>query len=76
MIATSLTADAEIRRLRKLGEATHDWCEPTRHPLPPARRAAMAAAWRAIGSAGQSVLARFAGTRTTANVPAPEGGAR
>jgi hypothetical protein len=76
MIATSLTADAEIRHLRKLGEATHDWCEPSPYPLPPTRSAATAVAWRAVGAAVQRILARFAGVRTTANVPAPEGGAR
>jgi hypothetical protein len=27
MIDTAITADAEVRRLRRLGEAKHDWCE-------------------------------------------------
>jgi hypothetical protein len=27
MIATAITADAEVRRLKRLGEAKHDWCE-------------------------------------------------
>jgi hypothetical protein len=26
MIDTAITADAEVRRLRRLGEAKHDWC--------------------------------------------------
>jgi hypothetical protein len=28
---TGLTADAEIRRLKQLGEAKHDWCESCQH---------------------------------------------
>lgn len=39
MIDTAITADAEVRRLRQLGEATHDWCEvcpPTGRPSRPA----------------------------------------
>jgi hypothetical protein len=27
MVDMALTADAEIRRLKQLAEATHDWCE-------------------------------------------------
>jgi hypothetical protein len=75
MIATSLTADAEIRRLRKLGEATHDWCEPTTHPMPPTWRAFAATVLRAICTTVHRAVDRCARSNT-AHVPAPEGGVR
>lgn len=75
MIATSLTADAEIRRLRELGEATHDWCEPMTHPMPPARWASAATALHAKFTTVRRAVDRC--TRSsTADMPAPEGGAR
>jgi hypothetical protein len=56
MIHTALTADAEVRRLRRLGEAAHDWCEacpPAGLPPPEAdvarrRRAPGVALFRAV----------------------------
>lgn len=51
MIHTALTADAEVRRLRRLGEAAHDWCEACPPAGLPRREAGVARRRRALGAA-------------------------
>ncbi len=69
MTHTAIAADAEVRRLRRLGEATYDWCTPNQPPMPPPRRVSAAAAVR-------SMVARIFQASTTAPESVPEGGAR
>jgi hypothetical protein len=81
MIHTSLTADEEIRRLKRLGERTHDWCDTNSPPAPPDR----AAEWIGQGATAAwgllTAVARFA-RRTTQRAGtekttlAPKGGAQ
>ena len=51
MIDTAITADAEVRRLRQLGEATHDWCEACPPDGLPRRPAGGGRSLRALGDA-------------------------
>jgi hypothetical protein len=76
MIHTAISADAEVRRLTRLGEATHDWCERVPTTTPPNRRASTDAAQRSAGSALRSLIALCIRTRSASNMPAPEGGPR
>jgi hypothetical protein len=66
MSATALTADEEIRRLRKLTEATHDLSKPcprlTLHEEPPALAEQWTVVVRAITRCGQFL-------RSAARVP-------
>jgi hypothetical protein len=51
MTDTAITADAEVRRLRHLGEAKHDWCETCPPAGLPPREASVARSRRAIATA-------------------------
>jgi hypothetical protein len=57
MSATALTADEEIRRLRKLAESTQDWSKPcprlTSHAEPPALAGSRTVLVRAITRCGE-----------------------
>ena len=58
MTHTALTADEEIRRIRRLGEAKHDWCEtcPTAPASP--RTARVAQSFRTAGVALLRAISR------------------
>jgi hypothetical protein len=51
MIDTAITADAEVRRLRRLGEAKHDWCEVRPPTGAPPQDPAFTRGRRAFGAA-------------------------
>jgi len=51
MSATALTADEEIRRLRKLAEATQDLSKPCPRLTAHAEPAALPGSWSALGRA-------------------------
>ena len=63
MIHTSITADEEIRRLRRLGERTRDWRDPDEPPVTPSA----AGAWmQPLSDTLRSLveaISRFARTR-------------
>jgi hypothetical protein len=76
MIHTAIAADAEVRRLKRLGEATHDWSERVPPATPPISRAANDVAHRIVGSALRGLVALCVRTGSAASLSAPEGGPR
>jgi hypothetical protein len=58
MIDTALTADAEVRRLRRLGEARHDWCGTCPSAGSPARDPSVARIRSALRTAFLRAVSR------------------
>lgn len=62
MTHTALTTDEEIRRLRKLGERQHDWCESDPRSIPLSEYAFLARLRQTLGAAlvrlGNRLVAR------------------
>jgi hypothetical protein len=58
MTHTALTADEEIRRIRRLGEAKHDWCAACPTATAPPRSARVAQNLRTVGAALLRTISR------------------
>jgi hypothetical protein len=66
MVDTAITADAEVRRLRRLGEAKHDWCAACPPAGPPPRDPGAARGRRALGAALLRAVSRRSATGSLA----------
>jgi hypothetical protein len=58
MTHMALTADEEIRRIQRLGEAKHDWCEACPTTTAPPRLASVAQSVRTVGAAQLRTISR------------------